>query len=91
MFDMLTRAELHELHGTLCHQYGRQHRIIMGLMDLDRAAPDGGDIAGLLASPAFRVLDASHREVDEMADEVYAELRSRDAEAEVLRELTRDA
>lgn len=79
MFDTLTRDELHNLHSTLCHQYDRQHRIIMGLMDLNRAG--GGDIAVLLASPAFRVLDASHREVDEMAAEAFAELGRRDAEA----------
>lgn len=89
MFDMLTREELHELHGTLCSQFNRQHRIIMGLMDLNQAG--GGNIAHLLASPAFKVLDASHREIDEMATEVYAELRDRDAEHASLRELTRDA
>lgn len=79
MFDMLTRAELHELHSTLCSQYQRQHRIIVGLMDLNEAG--GGDILVLLASPAYRVLKASHEELDEMAEAVHTEIKHRDAEA----------
>ena len=78
IYDMLTRNELSELHHTLCSQHGRQHKIIMGLMDLSEAARM--DIAALLGSPLFKVLDAHHREVDEMADEVMAEIKRRDAE-----------
>ena len=81
MFDMLTRAELHELHHTLCSQFARQHNLIMGLMNLNRNV--GADVVDLLSSPAFKVLDASHREVNEMADEVFAELKRRDAEAAI--------
>lgn len=79
MYDMLTRDELSALHHTLCSQYSRQHRVIMGLMDLQHAA--GASIIDLLASPAFKVLDASHRELDEMSAAVYAEIQRRDEEA----------
>ena len=78
MLDMLTRDELSALHSTLCHQYSRQHKIIMGLMDLNQAV--GESIDKLLASPMFLVLQASHREVDELAADVYAEIGRRHAE-----------
>ena len=78
MLDLLTLGELSALHATLCHQYHRQHVIVMGLMDLNRAG--GGDILTLTRDPGWIVLNASHAELDEMCEEVYAELGRRRAE-----------
>ena len=82
MFDMLTRDELSELHRTLCSQYHRQHVIIMGMMDLNQAG--GGDILTLVRDPAWIVLNASHGELNEMCEEVYAELGRRNDADRVL-------
>jgi hypothetical protein len=74
MLNLLTRAELHNLHDSLCRQHTAQHKVIMTWLWTCN------DTIALQTDPGFLVFDASHREVNELATEVYEEIQRRDAE-----------
>lgn len=76
MFDMLTRDELCTLHTTLYRAGTAVHQRVMALPSL---------------GPEWDMLTAHHAELAETMAAVDAELNRREAEAEILRELTRDA
>lgn len=87
ILDLLTTPELDHLHAALCDAaVALGDRFIAGCQaDMTRTS---GWFAG---SPEAETLKAAMTEQGELAREVYDTLKARYAEAEILRELTRDA